>query len=63
MSELWSPYEIAIFEAAVCIHGKQFHILQKLIKTKTTKEVIDFYYIWKKSSHYLIWKSNIDSTR
>jgi hypothetical protein len=28
------------------------------IKTKSTKEVIEFYYEWKKSRHYQIWKKN-----
>ena len=28
----------------------------QFIKTKTTKEVIEFYYIWKKTSHYDQWK-------
>ena len=28
------------------------------IKTKNTKQVIEFYYVWKKSSHYSAWKKN-----
>jgi hypothetical protein len=28
------------------------------VKTKTTKEVIEFYYDWKKTSHYKEWKKN-----
>eukprot|EP00981_Chlorochromonas_danica_P010713 scaffold3341_cov165-Ochromonas_danica.AAC.28 len=28
------------------------------IKTKTVKEVIEFYYDWKKTSHYADWKKN-----
>ena len=83
--EKWSPFEIAVFEGAIFLHGKCFHTLQKVcvaetrahssarlcfpralasthsrapqfIKTKTTKEVIEFYYIWKKTSHYDQWK-------
>eukprot|EP00984_Skeletonema_dohrnii_P021928 scaffold11061_cov69-Skeletonema_dohrnii-CCMP3373.AAC.1 len=56
--EKWSPYEIATFEAALALHGKHFHQVQKWVKTKNTKEVIEFYYIWKKTSHYRRWKSS-----
>ena len=55
--EKWAPYEIATFEAALALHGKHFHHVQKWVKTKNTKEVIEFYYIWKKTSHYRRWKS------
>ena len=54
--EKWSPYEIALFEAALLHHGKEFHLVSEIVETKTTKEVIDFYYIWKKTSHYKKWK-------
>ena len=54
--ERWSPYEIACFEAGITLYGKHFHTLQKIIKTKSTCEIIEFYYIWKKTSHYKIWK-------
>ncbi|GAX15741.1 hypothetical protein FisN_3Lh180 [Fistulifera solaris] len=54
--EKWSPYEIAVFEAALIQHGKQFEKVQSEIGSKTTKEVIEFYYMWKKTSHYSSWK-------
>mmetsp|Transcript_4390 Transcript_4390/g.12982 ORF Transcript_4390/g.12982 Transcript_4390/m.12982 type:complete len:128 (-) Transcript_4390:1358-1741(-) len=56
--ETWSPREIVTFEGALAVHGKCFHTVQQFIKTKTTKEVIEFYYIWKMSSHYKAWKQN-----
>ncbi|KAL7491610.1 hypothetical protein ACHAWT_000914 [Skeletonema menzelii] len=56
--EKWSPYEITTFEAALALHGKHFHQVQKWVKTKNTKEIIEFYYIWKKTSHYRRWKSS-----
>jgi hypothetical protein len=55
--EMWSPHEIALFEAALLHVGKDFHEVSKVIVTKSTKEIIDFYYIWKKTSHYKKWKS------
>lgn len=54
--EKWSPYEIAMFEGALLHHGKEFHKVSQEIGSKTTKEVIDFYYIWKKTEHYKKWK-------
>ena len=54
--ETWSPLEIATFEAAISEYGKEFVSIQKEIGTKTTRQVIDFYYIWKKTSHYQEWK-------
>ena len=54
--ETWSPYEIAVFEAALILHGKHFEKVQIEIGSKTTKEVIEFYYMWKKTSHYKTWK-------
>jgi len=54
--ERWSPFEIALFEAAIGHYGKDFYQVQKVVQSKTTKEVIDFYYIWKKTTHYEKWK-------
>jgi hypothetical protein len=55
--EHWNPLEIACFEAGMAVHGKEFNTLsQHVIPTKTTKQIIDFYYIWKKTSHYQKWK-------
>jgi hypothetical protein len=55
--ERWAPYEIAVFEAALAEYGKDFYRVQKEIgASKTTKDVIEFYYIWKKTTHYSKWK-------
>mmetsp|Transcript_32667 Transcript_32667/g.101088 ORF Transcript_32667/g.101088 Transcript_32667/m.101088 type:complete len:125 (+) Transcript_32667:128-502(+) len=54
--ETWSPREIILFEGALALHGKNFHLLQRFIKTKTTKEIIEFYYIWKLTTHGREWK-------
>eukprot|EP00525_Craspedostauros_australis_P010886 CAMPEP_0198120942 /NCGR_PEP_ID=MMETSP1442-20131203/30739_1 /TAXON_ID= /ORGANISM="Craspedostauros australis, Strain CCMP3328" /LENGTH=271 /DNA_ID=CAMNT_0043779677 /DNA_START=51 /DNA_END=866 /DNA_ORIENTATION=- len=55
--EMWSPHEIALFEGCLFHYGKDFHEVSRVIKTKSTKEVIDFYYIWKKTEHYKKWKA------
>jgi len=56
--EKWNPYEISTFEAALALHGKVFHTISKFVKTKNTKEVIEFYYVWKKTSHGKRWKNS-----
>ena len=58
--EKWSPHEIAMFEAALCIHGKQFHIVQKIVGSKNTQEIVEFYYVWKKTKHYKVWKRQFE---
>jgi len=59
--ERWSPYEIAIFEGSMLHFGKQFRDISRQIGTKTIREVIDFYYIWKKTDHYKKWKETFIS--
>jgi hypothetical protein len=55
--ERWSPYEIAVFEASLAEYGKDFFRVQKEIGgSKSTAEIVEFYYIWKKTSHYAKWK-------
>lgn len=53
----WTPKEIALFEAGITSLGKDFGAIHQLIKTKSSKEVVDFFYTWKQSSHYLMWKT------
>jgi len=57
--DFWSPIEVARFEAAMCLVGKQFPLISKLISTKTAGEVIEFYYLWKQSKNYKIWKEGL----
>ncbi len=45
-----------MFEAVIALHGKNFHVIQQYVGTKTVKEVIEFYYDWKKTAHYVLWK-------
>ena len=53
----WTPREIALFEAGLTSKGKDFFSISSLIQTKTTNECVEFYYQWKKSSHYHLWDS------
>jgi len=59
--EDWSPKEIATFEAALMQHGKQFSLVSKnYLPNKSTKDVVAFYYVWKKTQHYTKWKSQYE---
>lgn len=60
--ELWNPREIALFEAAIHSHGKQFHKVQLFVKSKSTKQVVAFYYVWKKTQRYQEWKRRYTSS-
>eukprot|EP00520_Triparma_pacifica_P016145 CAMPEP_0118658110 /NCGR_PEP_ID=MMETSP0785-20121206/14386_1 /TAXON_ID=91992 /ORGANISM="Bolidomonas pacifica, Strain CCMP 1866" /LENGTH=168 /DNA_ID=CAMNT_0006551091 /DNA_START=1 /DNA_END=504 /DNA_ORIENTATION=+ len=59
--ENWSPIEVARFEASLSVYGKQFHVASKIIKTKSTREVIEFYYVWKKTGNYKAWKKGYET--
>jgi hypothetical protein len=59
--EDWSPREVALFEAALTLYGKQFSkIADKYLSNKCTKDVVAFYYIWKKTQRYKEWKSQYE---
>ena len=56
--EQWNPFEVALFEACLSKYGKDFYKASKYLgKGKSTKDVIAFYYVWKKTKHYERWKS------
>ncbi|GAB9463106.1 hypothetical protein Gpo141_00000579 [Globisporangium polare] len=48
----WTPIEIRVFEVAIECYGKDFHRVARVIGTKTCRETIALYYIWKKDPHY-----------
>ena len=55
--ETWSPYEIALFNCCICKFGTNFDLYLNIITTKKKEEVIDFYYTWKSSKYYKMWKN------
>ena len=55
--ETWSPYEIALFNCCICKFGTNFDLYLNIITTKKKDEVIDFYYTWKSSKYYKMWKN------
>jgi len=52
----WTMREIVLFESGFIYQGKNFYQIAKLIGSKSTKEVIEFYYHWKHSAHYQMFK-------
>mmetsp|Transcript_13910 Transcript_13910/g.13998 ORF Transcript_13910/g.13998 Transcript_13910/m.13998 type:complete len:181 (-) Transcript_13910:225-767(-) len=56
--ETWSPLEVSRFEASMMIYGKKFYMIQKYVQSKTEKEIIEFYYTWKRTQHYQQWKNS-----
>lgn len=45
---IWSLDEMKAFERLVRLHGKDFHLISQDLTTKTVKECVLFYYLWKK---------------
>lgn len=54
--EDWSPRQVALFEAGILQYGKDFSTISNLLEKKETKDVVAFYYVWKKTRHYQEWK-------
>jgi len=53
----WTPREVALFECGICAFGKEFHRISALMGSKSTQQCTEFYYHWKKSTHYQMWKT------
>jgi len=56
-ADRWSPYEVALFEAGICMYGKDFGQLASVIGSKSASDVIAFYYMWKQGKNYDQWKA------
>jgi hypothetical protein len=55
--EEWSILEQARFQIGICLYGKYFHKISKIVKTKTTAECVRFYYeCFKRTKRYQQWK-------
>ncbi|XP_039997447.1 uncharacterized protein LOC120797663 isoform X2 [Xiphias gladius] len=47
-SEFWTDTEKSLFSTALGTHGKDFSLIQKMVRTKTVNQCIEFYYLSKK---------------
>ncbi|KAJ6641048.1 Mesoderm induction early response protein 1 [Pseudolycoriella hygida] len=55
MSE-WSEEECRNFECGLRMYGKDFHTIQQLkVKTRSVGELVQFYYLWKKTERHDIF--------
>lgn len=44
----WAPHEVEAFLAGLGHYDKDFYRISQLIRTKDSKQCIQFYYFWKK---------------
>ncbi|XP_076440997.1 mesoderm induction early response protein 1-like [Babylonia areolata] len=50
---LWSEEECQNFEMGLRVHGKNFHQIQQTkVRTRSVGELVQFYYMWKKSERH-----------
>ncbi|XP_064288029.1 transcriptional-regulating factor 1-like isoform X2 [Passer domesticus] len=47
-SDRWTPEEKEAFQKAFHTYGKDFHLIQKQIPSKTVAQCVEYYYCWKK---------------
>ncbi|GCC23489.1 transcriptional-regulating factor 1-like isoform X1 [Chiloscyllium punctatum] len=47
-SDKWTTAERKLFNKALSIHNKDFFLVQKMIKSKTVAQCVEYYYTWKK---------------
>ncbi|XP_073331231.1 uncharacterized protein [Pagrus major] len=47
-SESWTDSEKSLFNAALETHGKEFSHIQKMVRTKTVGQCVEFFYLSKK---------------
>ncbi|XP_042334941.1 transcriptional-regulating factor 1 isoform X2 [Sceloporus undulatus] len=47
-SDQWTPVEKKLFNKALAIHSKDFILVQKMVKSKTVAQCVEYYYTWKK---------------
>ncbi|XP_061481307.1 transcriptional-regulating factor 1 isoform X2 [Rhineura floridana] len=50
-SDQWTPLERKLFSKALSIYSKDFILVQKMVKSKTVAQCVEYYYTWKKIMH------------
>ena len=54
----WSEDDCSSFEDGLRVHGKDFHQIQKnKLTNKTVNELVNFYYLWKKTERHDVFAS------
>lgn len=49
-NNFWTQSERQLFEKLIMVHGKNFLHVSRDIRSKSVKECVEFYYLWKKRS-------------
>ncbi|XP_041072532.1 transcriptional-regulating factor 1 isoform X4 [Carcharodon carcharias] len=47
-SDKWTTTERKLFNKALSVHNKDFFLVQKMVKSKTVAQCVEYYYTWKK---------------
>ncbi|XP_040886848.1 uncharacterized protein LOC121176828 [Toxotes jaculatrix] len=47
-SDFWTDAEKSVFSTALGTYGKDFSLIQKMVRTKTVSQCVEFYYLSKK---------------
>ncbi|XP_078261086.1 transcriptional-regulating factor 1-like isoform X2 [Rhinoraja longicauda] len=47
-SDKWTTMDKKLFNKALNVHNKDFFLVQKMIKSKTVAQCVEYYYTWKK---------------
>jgi len=56
---LWSEEECRSFELGLRLYGKDFHMIQsQKVKTRSVGELVQFYYLWKKTERHDVFANN-----
>ncbi|XP_070590625.1 transcriptional-regulating factor 1 isoform X8 [Erythrolamprus reginae] len=50
-SDQWTIFERKLFSKALATYGKDFIFVQKMVKSKTVAQCVEYYYTWKKIMH------------
>ncbi|XP_050078085.1 mesoderm induction early response protein 1 [Anopheles maculipalpis] len=55
---IWSEEECRNFENGLRVHGKDFHLIQQTkVRTRSVGELVQFYYLWKKTERHDLFAS------
>ncbi|XP_018111462.1 mesoderm induction early response protein 2 isoform X1 [Xenopus laevis] len=55
----WSEDERRHFEHGFRVHGKNFHLIQaNKVRTRSVGECVQYYYLWKKSERYELFRQS-----
>uniref|UniRef100_A0AAG5DSV4 Mesoderm induction early response protein 1 n=1 Tax=Anopheles atroparvus TaxID=41427 RepID=A0AAG5DSV4_ANOAO len=55
---IWSEEECRNFENGLRVHGKDFHMIQQTkVRTRSVGELVQFYYLWKKTERHDLFAS------